>query len=102
MTSPRWRDGAVNEPVEPDRRAATGLEAADPALLADGWERRFVIEGRRASEFAEVYRQAGLEVRLEPLTPSRLPEGCTDCQLVLLLEFRTVYTRRRSPDRHAG
>ena len=66
----------------------------DPRLLADGWERRFVADARRAEEVRDVYARMGLEVRLEPVNPQDLQEGCEDCRLVQLLGFRTVYTRK--------
>lgn len=90
---------ASSGPFDADRWLHGGLEAADPTLVAQGWERRFVIEGRRAEEFAELYRQLGLEVRLEPLDTSHLPNGCSECQLVMLLQFRAVYTRKPSDGR---
>jgi hypothetical protein len=85
---------AAPEPLDVDRWLHGGLEAADPALVAEGWERRFVTEGRRAEEFGELYRQLGLEVRLEPVNPSHLPDDCGDCRLITLLQFRAVYTRK--------
>lgn len=74
---------------------ARGVPAeGDPRLLADGWERRFVADAQRAQEAADLYGSMGLEVRLEPVSPEDLQEGCEDCRLVQLLGFRAVYTRQ--------
>jgi hypothetical protein len=68
--------------------------APDPALTAEGWERRFIADPRRAREATDLYTQLGFEVRAEPLSPEELGDDCSDCQLVLL-GFRTIYTRRK-------
>jgi hypothetical protein len=65
----------------------------DPALVAEGWVRRFITDATRAPEVVELYRQLGFEVRLEPLPPERSADQCEACQLVALLQFQTVYTR---------
>jgi len=77
------------------RWLGAGIEEPDPALLAEGWERRFIADGQRSTEVVELYRQLGFEVRLEPIRAAEIPEGCSDCQLVFLLQFKTVYTRKR-------
>jgi len=77
------------------RWLGAGVEEPDPALLAEGWERRFIADGQRSAEVVELYRQLGYEVRLEPIRAAEIPEGCSDCQLVFLLQFKTVYTRKR-------
>lgn len=71
----------------------------DPARLSEGWERRFIAEGQRAEEAAELYSRLGYEVCMDPLGPGDLSAGCEDCALVELLHFRVVYTRR---PRHPG
>lgn len=77
------------------RWLGAGIEEPDPALLAEGWERRFIADGHRSAEVVELYRQLGYEVRLEPIRAAEIPEGCSGCQLVFLLQFKTVYTRKR-------
>lgn len=69
----------------------------DPILAAQGWEKRFVADLRRAKEAAELYRQMGFEVRLEPINAANLPQGCDECRLIALLQFRTVYTYKPLP-----
>ena len=68
---------------------------ADPELIADGWERRFVVDARRTQEMTELYQQLGYEVRAEPARAEDLGDDCDDCQLLPLLEFKTIYTRKR-------
>jgi len=43
-----------------------------------------------------------IEVRLEPVLPAEIPDGCNECQLVLLFHFQTVYTRRSPSIRDGG
>jgi hypothetical protein len=66
----------------------------DPALLAEGWERRFMADGARAREAVELYASLGFEVRAEPVRREDVADDCEDCQLVMLLKFATIYTRR--------
>jgi len=67
----------------------------DPARLADGWERRFIADGDRADEAIRLYQELGFEVAADPITQEQMGGDCTDCQLLMLLKFRTIYTRRR-------
>lgn len=82
-------------------RLASLLEEArkrDLALRRMGWSRRFTAEEPRLSEWTELYRAMGLEVRQEAFTPD--PDE--ECQLCYLLEpqrYRTLYTR---PQRDAA
>ncbi len=71
---------------------------ADPALLAAGWERRFISDGRRAQEMVALYTELGYEVHLEPVRSAEFTDDCEDCGLVALLRFVTIYTRRPSPE----
>ncbi len=68
----------------------------DPALVAEGWERRFIVDRQRAGEIMELYRQLGYDVRAEPVRPSELEDECEQCQLIATLQFVTIYTRKRS------
>lgn len=69
----------------------------DPARLADGWTRRFVVEGRRAREFVDLYESLGFEVAEDPVRREQVTGDCDDCRIALLLEFRTIYTRPCRP-----
>jgi hypothetical protein len=68
----------------------------DPARLAEGWERRFVVEARRAEEYVRLYESIGYEVAADPVRREQVDEDCDDCRVVLLLDFRTIYTRART------
>ncbi|RLC20080.1 MAG: hypothetical protein DRH56_10640 [Deltaproteobacteria bacterium] len=51
---------------------ATGIEQVE----RDGWQKRFVACEPRLSEAVEMYREAGFEVRLEPLPKAA---SCNTC-----------------------
>jgi hypothetical protein len=67
----------------------------DPQRLADGWERRFIADARRAEEAIELYSQLGYEVCADPVRAEELGEECDDCQLLAALQFKMIYTRKR-------
>ncbi len=69
----------------------------DPALVAEGWERRFTADEQRVQEVVELYSQLGYEVRAEPVHASEIHEDCTDCHSAIVSRFKTIYTRRRAP-----
>jgi hypothetical protein len=66
----------------------------DPKRLAEGWERRFIADGERAKETMELYQKLGYEACADPLRPEDMADDCEDCQLLMLLQFKTIYTRR--------
>src|SRR5512139_1150106 len=68
----------------------------DPERIAQGWERRFVVEARRADEYVQLYESLGFEVCADPVQREQVDDDCDDCRIVLLLDFRTIYTRRRA------
>ncbi len=63
--------------------------------MADGWERRFIADARRAEEAIELYSQLGYEVCADPVRAEELGEECDDCQLLAALQFKMIYTRKR-------
>ena len=76
----------------------------EKCLEAQGWKRQFVANEPRLTEAAEMYRELGFEVLLEPL--SREPEcaGCEGTEEIQKDEcrvcfqgvedqYRTIYTR---------
>lgn len=79
-----------------DRVLSPALLEADPALVAQGWERRFTADEQRAREAIELYEKLGFEVRTEPVRPNELEEGCEDCRTVVAFHFLTIYTRKKS------
>ncbi len=91
--------GAGGRAAEQDKGGAKRVLSeqqlqADAELVAEGWERRFVADARRAGEAMELYEQLGYEVRAEPAQAEELGNDCDDCQLLLLLQFKTIYTRK--------
>jgi hypothetical protein len=68
--------------------------APDPARIADGWERRFIADGARAEEMMELYRELGFEVVADPVRAEQMGDDCQDCQILIILNFKTIYTRR--------
>lgn len=67
----------------------------DPALAAEGWERRFTADEQRTKEVMDLYIQLGYEVRAEPVRAEELDDDCQDCRTVVSVHFRTIYTRKR-------
>ena len=69
----------------------------DPARIAEGWEPRFVVEARRVPEYVELYASLGFEVLADPARRDHIASSCGDCRVAILLDFRTIYTRRPTP-----
>jgi hypothetical protein len=88
------RLGAIVE-TEARRLLSEATLRPDPARVADGWERRFVADAARAEEAVELYERLGFEAVADPLRADEMGEDCEECRLLALLQFRTVYTRRR-------
>ncbi len=68
---------------------------ADPLRVAYGWKRRFLTDASRTKEVMELYEQLGYEVCADPVHVEDLVGACADCQLVILQNFKTIYTRRK-------
>jgi hypothetical protein len=64
-------------------------------LEAGGWERRSVLCEPRLSECVELYRELGFEVKLAPLDPQGMPEGCGACYEKDIDKYRIVYVRQK-------
>ena len=79
-----------------DRALSPGQLQADPALAAQGWERRFTADVQRAKEAMELYEKLGYEVRAEPVRPQELDDDCEDCGTVVSFHFLAIYTRKKS------
>ena len=67
----------------------------DPALVAEGWERRFMADGQRLKEYTELYESMGYEVRAEKVKPEEISDQCAGCRLLICRQFLTLYTRRK-------
>ncbi len=74
-------------------------------LAKAGWEKRFIASEPRLSEMADMYREIGFEVLLEPLpTKEEMAEECgrscndkecTACYDADPARYRIIFTRRR-------
>lgn len=87
--------------VEQEARRALAEAQLRPnlALIAAGWERRFIADARQAKEAIELYTQLGFEVLAEPVETSEMGEDCEDCRVLVLLQFKTIYTRKKIDSR---
>jgi hypothetical protein len=85
---------AVLVEQEARRMLSEAALEGDPELLADGWERRFMADAERAREAVELYEELGYEVRSEAVRAEDVADDCEDCQLLMLLKFQTIYTRK--------
>lgn len=73
---------------------------ANPVRVAEGWERRFLADATRAAEVIALYEALGYETCADPIRREDLTGECDDCQLVMLLQYRMIYTRRPSAPGH--
>lgn len=48
-------------------------------LAKDGWEKQSVLSEPRLSEAVEMYKELGLEVRVEPVDLACVDEDCKEC-----------------------
>jgi hypothetical protein len=81
--------------AEAARAAAQTRIRPDPSRLEEGWQRRFVVEARRVQEYVGVYETMGFETVVDPVRPEQVEDECGDCRLMLISDFRVIYTRRR-------
>lgn len=68
---------------------------ADPDLVAEGWQRRHMVDLERAAESEALYRQLGFEVRLQELKPADFQAKCQACASSVCRAYVMVYTRRK-------
>jgi hypothetical protein len=73
--------------------------ADDPALAAEGWERRYLADEHRAGEARELYGALGFEVLERRLEPADFGSSCGECSLAVCPTHVLIYTRR---PRHRG
>ncbi len=67
----------------------------DPALVAAGWQPRFVGDARQVKEAIELYTELGFDVRAEAVPVEQLADDCSDCKALIFLRFKTIYTRKK-------
>jgi hypothetical protein len=76
----------------------------EKSLEAQGWKRQFVANAPRLTEAAEMYRELGFEVLIEPLPKEPECVGCEgieegergECRVCfqgMEDQYRTIYTR---------
>ena len=63
-------------------------------LFHQGWQRQATYDEPRLSEMADMYKEIGLEVHLEPFDPDKEP-GCTGCMAATPDLYKTIYTRKK-------
>lgn len=73
---------------------AGDVQRPDPKRIAAGWELRFVTDAKRAEEAVALYSSLGFEAAADPVEVDRLDEDCADCQIVMLLKYKAIYTRK--------
>ena len=64
-------------------------------LTCQGWKRQATYDEPRLSEMADMYKNIGLEVHLEPFHADEEP-GCTGCMAIMPDQYKTIYTRKKS------
>lgn len=79
-----------------DRFLSEAQLQADPALVAEGWERRFTADAQRTAEAVEIYERLGYEVRTEAVRAEEAGAECEDCSSLMVVEFKTIYTRKKA------
>lgn len=83
----RPRLPCLSPPADPPR------VRANPALLAAGWEYRYLASGQGARDARALYLDLGYEVLLEPPQPEQLDGTCAQCSAACH-HGQLIYTRR--------
>jgi len=65
----------------------------DPALIAEGWQRRQLADPNRAKESIELYESLGFEVLAKELEPSDFGDDCKTCAVAGCHGYVMIYTR---------
>ncbi len=64
-------------------------------LTLEGWKKQSTLDEPRLSEMAEMYKEIGFEVHLEPFNPDE-ELGCSECMKISAERYKTIYTREKS------
>ena len=64
-------------------------------LTRDDWQKQSTNDEPRLSELAEMYKDIGYDVHLEPFHPEEEP-GCTECMKLQADRYKTIYIRKKS------
>jgi hypothetical protein len=62
-------------------------------LTREGWRIQSTNDEPRLSELAEMYKEIGYDVHLEPFHPEEEP-GCTECMKLQADRYKTIYIRK--------
>lgn len=62
-------------------------------LVGAGWEKRATYDEPRLSEIAELYKELGFEVYIQPFNPDE-ETHCAECLKFSPEKYKTVYTRK--------
>ncbi len=84
---------------EPDGENTNECGNEDSALLAEGWERRSVVDSGRAAESIELYESLGFEVQSRLMSPADFDPRCRACAEESCGEFIVLYTRKKEAPR---
>ena len=68
-------------------------------LIAQGWTKQFNTDEPRLSEAVEMYKEMGLEVRLEPVVIDPESETCQMCYEQDCHRYQTIWTRPKEGPR---
>ena len=90
---------APTTPEGQESPVSNGAVAVDPALVADGWERRYLADENRAAEARELYTSLGYEVLEGRLEPDDFGPACGECALVVCPTHVMIYTRKAGEGR---
>ncbi len=85
---PSERPGAIHCADE------VGVQS-NPALAAEGWERRHLVDPERAEESIELYESLGFEVLAQQLTEEDFSETCRECASAICRTYVLLHTRRK-------
>jgi len=78
--------------------ADTGV-TTEEQLIAQGWTRQFNTDEPRLSEAVEMYKEMGLEVRLEPVVIDADSATCQMCYEQDCHRYQTIWTRPKEGPR---
>lgn len=68
---------------------------SDPELLAQGWQRRHLVDPDRAAESIELYTSLGFDVQARKLTPADFGPDCGQCASTICRSYVLIYTRKK-------
>lgn len=88
-------DAAKNRPDEFSGDESFSVRS-DPALIAQGWERRHMVGPDRVDESIELYTSMGFEVKAQPLTAEDFADQCKECGSIICRSYVLIYTRKKS------